>query len=65
MNNLYIYNSLKEAADNVLQVLQKLISVDIFCVTSIKDQTSHFISVFNRKEELIHAGDSISLFEAY
>ena len=64
MTDLYIYNNLKEAADSVLKVLHKVINVDIFCVTSIEDTNSYFISVFNRHEELIHAGNTILLYEA-
>jgi hypothetical protein len=60
-----IYNDLKEAGDNILQLISKIINVNTFCVTSIDEKNSYFISVLNRKEQLAEAGVTISVYDAY
>ncbi|MBM6616263.1 hypothetical protein [Bacillus suaedaesalsae] len=60
-----IYNSLEEAGDNILQLISRMVHVNTFCITSIDETSSYFISVLNQKEILAEAGIKISVYDAY
>lgn len=59
------YTSLKDAADNILNVISQQINVNSFCVASNDRQTSVIFSVFHRKEHLFDAGTVLPFLDAY
>jgi hypothetical protein len=60
-----VYNNLEEAGDSILQLISKMINVNTFCITTIDETNSHFISVLNQNEVLAESGVMISVYDAY
>lgn len=60
-----VYSSLKEAGDNILQLISRMIQVNTFCISNIDESNSYFLSVLNRGEKLAEQGGKISVYEAY
>ncbi|MBM7662673.1 hypothetical protein JOC85_003483 [Bacillus mesophilus] len=60
-----ITKDLEIAGQNILKLVSKLINVNTFCITSISETESYFITVLNRHIELASAGTLIPVTEAY
>ncbi|QOR68302.1 hypothetical protein IM538_09460 [Cytobacillus suaedae] len=57
--------TLEEAGDYILNMVEKFINVNTFCITSINETNSYFVSVFNRSDQIASSGVTISVYEAY
>ncbi|MDE5415157.1 hypothetical protein [Alkalihalobacterium chitinilyticum] len=57
--------SLEEAGNYILDLVEKFIPVNTFCITSIYQEQSYFISVFNRSDTIASSGVKISVYDAY
>ncbi|WP_204524743.1 hypothetical protein [Litchfieldia alkalitelluris] len=60
-----IYSNLEESGSYILNLVEKFINVNTFCITSINQSNSYFISVFNRTETIASSGVTLSVYDAY
>lgn len=64
-NETMIWSDLEEAGNYILNLVEKFINVNTFCITSIDQSNSYFISVFNRNETIASSGVTLSVYDAY
>ncbi|MBP1941869.1 hypothetical protein J2Z26_001611 [Bacillus luteolus] len=63
--NVAVNMTLEEAGDYILNMVEKFIDVNTFCITSINETSSYFVSAFNRSDQIASSGITISVYEAY
>lgn len=65
VQNEDLYVHLKRSADQILNVISKLVGVNTLCVASNDLSTSNIFSAFHRDEVLFEAGTTLSFYSAY